>query len=152
MRRFTVPILVLLIAMLAAAPAASEPIVVYTGPTKTGAALIAAAAVDAEKQTPRRGKKGRVAGKKPAATAEETDAKSEAKPVKRVSVTIDPNAPAKPAGARHASAKPDASAAKPADTAVKPAKPKAAAKPAPKSTTGEAKPAADQKTAVSPRS
>jgi D-alanyl-D-alanine carboxypeptidase len=140
--------------MLAAAPAASEPVIVYTGPTRTGAALVAANAADSEMQTPRRGKKSRVAGKKPAAPAEETDAKSEAKPVKRVSVTIDPNAPAKP---RHASAKPDASAAKPADqpaaTAVKPVKPKAATKPAPKSsTTGEAKPAADQKTAVAPRS
>jgi len=93
------------------------------------------------------------AGKKPVDTAEAKDTKSEAKPVKRVSVTIDPNAPAKPPGPRHASAKPDTSAAKPADTAVKPAKPKAATKPAPKSsTTGEAKPAADQKTAVAPRS
>jgi D-alanyl-D-alanine carboxypeptidase len=141
--------------MIAAAAAPSEPVIVYTGPTKTGPALIAAVAVDSEKQTPRRGKKGRIAGNKPAATAEATDAKSEAKPVKRVSVTIDPNAPAKPAGARHASAKPDASVAKPADkpaaTAVKPAKPKAATKPAPKSTTGEAKPAADQKTAAPPR-
>jgi D-alanyl-D-alanine carboxypeptidase len=142
--------------MIAAAPAPSEPILVYTGPTKTGSALIAAVAVDSEKQTPRRGKKSRAAGKKPVDTAEGTDAKSEAKPVKRVSVTIDPNAPTKPT-ARHASAKPDAAAAKPADkpaaAAAKPAKPKAATKPAPKSsTTGEAKPAADQKTAAAPRS
>jgi D-alanyl-D-alanine carboxypeptidase len=119
--------------MIAAAAAPSEPVIVYTGPTKTGSALIAAAAVDAEKQTPRRGK-GRVAAKKPVATA---DAKSDAKP------------------ARHASAKPDAGAAKPADkpavAAAKPAKPKAATKPAPKnSTTGEAP--ADQKTATAPRS
>jgi D-alanyl-D-alanine carboxypeptidase len=138
--------------MIAAAAAPSEPVIVYTGPTKTGPALIATAAVDAEKQTPRRGNKGRAAGKKPVDTAEAKDAKSEAKPVKRVSVTIDPNAPAKPAGARHASAKPDASTAKPADkpaAATKPAKPKAATKPAPKnSTTGDAKPAADQKTAA----
>ena len=40
--------------LLAADPAPSEPIPVYTGPTKTGAALIAAVAVDAEKQTPPR--------------------------------------------------------------------------------------------------
>jgi D-alanyl-D-alanine carboxypeptidase len=140
--------------MLAAAPAASEPVIVYTGPTKTGPALIAAVAVDSEKQTPRRGKKGRAAGKKPAATAEAKDDKSEAKPEKRVSVTIDPNAPIKPAGTKHASAKPEAGAAKPADkptAAVKPAKPKAVAKPK-NSTTGEAKPAADQKTAAPPRS
>ena len=139
--------------MLAAAPAASEPVIVYTGPTKTGPALIAAVAVDSEKQTPRRGKKGRAAGKKPVATAEAKDAESDAKPKKRVSVTIDPNAPAKPAGTRHASAKPEAGTAKPSDkpaaAAAKPAKPKAATKPAPKgSTTGEAKPAAGQTAAV----
>ena len=128
--------------MLAAAAAPSEPVIVYTGPTKTGPALIAAVAVDAEKQTLRRGKKGRAAGNKPVATA---DAKTDAKDAKST---------AKPA-ARHASAKPDA-AAKPADkpaaAAAKPAKPKAATKPAPKSsTTGEAKPAAGQKTAAAPR-
>jgi D-alanyl-D-alanine carboxypeptidase len=141
--------------MLAAAPAASEPVIVYTGPTKTGPALIAAVAVDSEKQTPRRGKTGRAAGKKPVATA---DAKTEAKDAKsdtRVSVTIDPNAPikpagAKPAGTKHANAKPDAVSAKPGTAAAKPAKPKAATKPAPKSsTTGEAP--ADQKTAAAPR-
>jgi D-alanyl-D-alanine carboxypeptidase len=138
--------------MIAAAAAPSEPVVVYTGPTKTGAALVAAVAVDAEKQTPRRGNKGRAAGKKPVATAEAKDGKSDT----RVSVTIDPNAPIKPR-AKHASAKPDAAPAKPAVAAAKPAskpaKPKAATKPAPKnSTTGEAKPAADQKTAAAPRS
>src|SRR5712672_2810085 len=82
--------------MLAAAAAASEPVIVYTGPTKTGPALIAAAAVDSETQTLRRGKKGRAAGKKPVATA---DAKTDAKDAKsngRVSVTIDTNAPIKP--------------------------------------------------------
>ena len=79
--------------MMAAAAAPSEPVIVYTGPTKTGPALIAAVAVDSEKQTPRRGKKGRAAGKKPVATADAKDAKSET----RVSVTIDPNAPIKPA-------------------------------------------------------
>jgi D-alanyl-D-alanine carboxypeptidase len=141
--------------MLAAAPTASEPVIVYTGPTRTGAALVAANAADSEMQTPRRGKKGRAAGKKPAATA---DAKTDAKDAKsrtRVSVTIDPNVPIKPAGARHANAKPDTAAAKPADkpaaAAAKPAKPKAATKPAPKSTTGEAKPAAGQTTAAAPR-
>ena len=116
---------------LAAAPAPSEPIPVYTGPTKTGTALIAAVAVDAEKQTPaaRRGKRSRVAAAKPdAGAAPKTEAKSEAKPA------------AKPAAVRHASAKPDAvatpaekPAAKPAvateKPAPKPAKPKAAAKP-----------------------
>src|SRR3981189_3771134 len=56
--------------MLAAAAAPSEPVIVYTGPTKTGPALIAAVAVDSEKQTPRRGKKGQAAGKKPVRSEE----------------------------------------------------------------------------------
>jgi D-alanyl-D-alanine carboxypeptidase len=125
--------------LLAAAPTASEPIVVYTGPTKSGAALVAAVAAD-EKQTPRqRGRKSRVAAKKPDTAAEPkaeaaADPKPEAKPA------------AKPAVVRHANAKPDA-APKTADKpvvaadkpAVTPAKPKTAVKPkpAPKSTTGE---------------
>ena len=106
---------------LAASPAPSEPIVVYTGPTRTGAALLAAVAADADRQaTPRRGKKSHVVAKKPDADEPKADngSKADAKP-------------AKPAAVRHASAKPDASAksaAAPADTA-KPAKPKATAKP-----------------------
>src|SRR5437667_6234866 len=52
--------------LLATGPAATEPMGVHTGPKKTGAALIAAVATDSEKQaTPRRGKKSRVAAKKP---------------------------------------------------------------------------------------
>jgi D-alanyl-D-alanine carboxypeptidase len=140
--------------MLAAAPAPSEPVIVYTGPAKTGSALIAANAVDAEKQTPPRGKRARTAGKKPVATADTKTAAKDAQSDARVSVTVDTKSTAKPTptGTRHASAKPDA-ADKPA---AKPAKPKTvakpAAKPAPKSsTTGEAKPAADQKTAAAPR-
>jgi D-alanyl-D-alanine carboxypeptidase len=101
---------------LAANPAPSEPIVVYTGPTRSGAALVAAVAADSDSQrgTGRRGKRARVAAKPDAAS-------SDAKP-----------AEAKPA-VRHASAKPDA-AAKPAaaPAAAKPA-PKTAAKPKPKS-------------------
>jgi D-alanyl-D-alanine carboxypeptidase len=111
--------------LLAAAPAAAEPMVVYTGPKKTGPALIAAIASDAEKQATRRGKKSRVAAKNPAAVAE---AKSDARP--------EPKAAAKPA-VRHAAAKPaEKPAAAAAVPAPKPAKPKAAAKPKP-----EAKPA-----------
>jgi D-alanyl-D-alanine carboxypeptidase len=116
--------------LLAAAPAPSEPIPVYTGPTKTGAALIAAVAADTEQQTTRhKGKKSRVAAKKPDTATE-------------------PKTAAKPAGPKHANAKPDG-AAKPAAAAdkpaAKPAKPKDAAKPAkpaPKSTEG--KPAASR--------
>jgi D-alanyl-D-alanine carboxypeptidase len=132
--------------LLAEAPAPSEPVLVYTGPTKSGPALIAAVAADAEKQTPaKRGKKSRIVAKKPDAAAApkaEANAKPAAKP-----------AAAKPAAARHATAKPEA-AAKPAAAAKpttpadrkpaasgdkptpKPAKPKAAAKPK-----GETKPA-----------
>jgi D-alanyl-D-alanine carboxypeptidase len=139
--------------LLAGAPAPSEPVPVYTGPTKTGAALIAAVAGDAEKQGVRpRGKKSRVAAKKPDTADEDSgksgkDAKSDTKPA------------AKPAAVRHANVKPAATpkaAEKPVAAtdkpAAKPVKPKAAAKPAvkPKSTS-EAKPA-DQKTAAGPRS
>jgi D-alanyl-D-alanine carboxypeptidase len=137
--------------LLAAAPAPSEPIPVYTGPTKTGTALIAAVAVDAEKQTAKpHGKKTRVAAKKPDAAGDsKVGDKSDAKP-----------ADGKPADSkppvRHASARADA-AAKPEDktadkpaaaagdaAAAKPAKPKAAAKPpakpAPKSGSADGKP------------
>ena len=138
--------------LLAAGPATSEPMVVYTGPKKTGAALIAAVAGDSDKQTtPRRGKKSRVAAKKPDAAAEpKAEAKSDTK-------SDTPKAAAKPATVRHVSAKPDAApktgekpvaaADKPA---AKPAKPKAVAKPAAKPATSEAKPA-DQKSAAPPR-
>ena len=139
--------------LMAAAPAPSEPVVVYTGPKKTGAALIAAAAVDEQKQTkkPRGKKKSRVAtGKPDAAEAKQAgkEAKSEAKPNGKPA--------AKPATARQAHAKPDAAVPKGAEKpvaatdkpAAKPVKPKAAekpaakpaAKPAPKSS--EAKPSA----------
>jgi D-alanyl-D-alanine carboxypeptidase len=121
--------------LLAAEAAASEPIPVYTGPTKTGPALIAAVAAEAEKQTPaRRGKKSKMAAKKPAAAAPKAEAGAK---------------PGKPAAVRHANARPEAAAkpaasaekkpaAKPAaeKPAPKPAKPKAAAKPK-----GENKPA-----------
>jgi D-alanyl-D-alanine carboxypeptidase len=139
--------------LLAAAPAPSEPIPVYTGPTRTGAALIAAVAADTEEQTPKHhGKKSRVASKKPDTTAESKgDAKATGK-------DAEPKSAGKPAAVRHANAKPDAAPKATTEKAAdkpdaKPAKPKAATKPkpAPKSTTGEAKPA-DQNTATPPRS
>jgi D-alanyl-D-alanine carboxypeptidase len=123
--------------LLAGAPAASEPIPVYTGPTRTGAALIAAVAADVEQQTPRHhGKKSRVASKKPDAAAqsnaESKDAGNGTKPGK--------HADAKPDAAPKANQKPAATTDKPA---AKPTKPKTTAKrstkPAPKA--GEAKPA-----------
>ncbi|MGB8399410.1 D-alanyl-D-alanine carboxypeptidase family protein [Bradyrhizobium sp.] len=101
--------------LLAAAPAASEPVPVYTGPTKSGTALIAAVALDAEKQTSKpRGKKSRPAARKPAAA---TERRAEAKSGTR------------PAAVRHASVKPDAAPKAAEKPTTKPAKPKAAGKP-----------------------
>jgi D-alanyl-D-alanine carboxypeptidase len=138
--------------MLAAAPAASEPIPVYIGPTRTGAALIAAVAADAEQQARHRGKKSRLATKKPDASAEsKREAMSESKEAGKDTAKGAKSGTGKSAAVKPASAKSDA-AAKPAE---KPAKPKAAAKPAakpaPKSTTGDAG-APDQKSAAAPRS
>ncbi len=102
--------------LIAAAPEPSEPIPVYTGPTKTGTALIAAVAADTESQTPaKRGKKSKIAAKKPDAAKPKAEAG------------------AKPAAVRHASAKPEAGAKPAASADKKPAaKPAAADKPAPK--------------------
>ncbi|WP_027579390.1 D-alanyl-D-alanine carboxypeptidase family protein [Bradyrhizobium sp. Ai1a-2] len=137
--------------LLAQPPERSEPVLVYTGPTRTGAALIAAVAADTEKDTPKpRKKKTHVAAKKPDASADaksdgKPDGKSDAKPAAKqakadTKQAAKPEAkPAgKPAAARHANAKPDGAAAKPSEkpaaaagdkAAAKPAKPKAAAKP-----------------------
>ncbi|MFX9089525.1 hypothetical protein ABTN55_20710, partial [Acinetobacter baumannii] len=57
---------------LAASPAPSEPIVVYTGPTRSGPSLIAAVAADSANQdatTGKRGKRSRVARKQDTAAA-----------------------------------------------------------------------------------
>jgi D-alanyl-D-alanine carboxypeptidase len=127
--------------LLAAAPAPSEPIPVYTGPTRTGAALIAAVAADVDQQTSRhRGKKSRVAAKN--ISAEKNDAKSEARDTGKDGKS----GAAKPANVTHANAKPDAT---PKATDAKPAKPKAAAKHSSKPKSTEAKPA--DKTAAAPR-
>jgi D-alanyl-D-alanine carboxypeptidase len=136
--------------LMAAAPAPSEPILVYTGPTKTGAALIATMAADTEKQTVRpKSKKTRVAAKKPDAAADATaDAKTGAKTEARGEARGEAKTDAKPI--RHANAKPDAAAANDNKPAAKPpAKPKTAAKtspkpatkPAPKDTSSGGKPA-----------
>ena len=112
--------------LIAAAAAPSEPVPVYTGPTKSGPALIAAVAADAEKQTPaKRGKKSRVVAKKPDAAAE-PKAEANAKPAAKPATAAKPAAPADRKPAAAAGDKPT----------PKPAKPKAAAKPK-----GEAKPA-----------
>jgi D-alanyl-D-alanine carboxypeptidase len=104
---------------LAAPPAPSEPVVVYTGPTRSGAALVAAVAADSASQDTarKRGKRSHVAKKQDAAEPKSAEAKADGKP----------------AATRHASVKPatDASA-KPKSASNKPA-PKTAAKPKAKS-------------------
>jgi D-alanyl-D-alanine carboxypeptidase len=114
--------------LLAGSYTAGEPMVVYTGPKRTGAALIAAVAADDQKQvTRKRGKKSRVAAKKPDADAPKTAARTEAKSDKPAAKPAVRHANAKPEGAAKPAAK---SAAASADKpAAKPAKPKAAAKP-----------------------
>jgi len=114
--------------MLAAAPAPSEPIPVYTGPTRTGPALIAAVAADAEKQTPRHhGKKTRVAAHKPETA---TEPKPAPKAAEKPATTADKSA-AKPTKPK--------TAAKPKDSEKKPKAGNTTS-----STTGEAKPANPQ--------
>ena len=139
--------------LLAAPAAASEPIPVYTGPTRTGAALIAAVAGDAAEQAAHHhGKKVRVASKKPDAAADSKDNAKDAA-AKDTAKNTEPKSAGKPAAVRHANAKPDAAPKATDKPDAKPAKRKAAAKPkpAPKNTTGDAQPAADQKT-TAPRS
>lgn len=136
--------------LMASAPAAAEPVVVYTGPTRTGAALVAAVAADSDQQNPpkARGKKSRVAKNPDAGSDAKTDAKTNAKTAAvkpsatkpdataKSDTKSDTKSAAKPAASKHAAAKPEAakSAEKPVasgDQAAKPAKPKAATKPKP---------------------
>jgi D-alanyl-D-alanine carboxypeptidase len=131
--------------MLAQPPAPSDPIPVYTGPTKTGAALIAATAPIPDPAAARpKGKKARVAARKPEATADTAEKKDSKKEADSEAKATN----AKPV--RHANAKPEgADAAAAEKPAAKPAKPKATAKtlaktskpvakPAPKNPTGDA--------------
>jgi len=149
--------------LLAGPPDPSEPVPVYTGPTRTGAALLAAVNADADSQATKkpRGKKSRVAARKPDAASEQKGdtkdagkkdagkaAKSEAKNGTKTTEKTAPKTPAKPAAVKHANARPDATAKLEAASG-KPAKPKAAAakpkggeaRPAPKSSPGDSKPA-----------
>ena len=125
--------------MLAAAPAPSEPVIVYTGPKKTGTDLIAANAVEEQKQTP----KPRVAkGKTKVTVAAKSDAAAE-KP-DRVTITVDtkkPAKPAKPVAAKPAAAETSSAASvkpKPASNSTSKSASKPKLKPA---TTTDAKPA-----------
>jgi D-alanyl-D-alanine carboxypeptidase len=124
--------------ILAAAPVPSEPVLVYTGPTRTGAALIAAVAADADAQASarHRGKKAHGTAKKDAKPAARTAAKSDGDAKagsKTAAKPADAKASdAKPATARAVATKHEAapkSAEKPGSDAAKPGKPKAAAKP-----------------------
>ncbi|ABA05935.1 peptidase S11, D-alanyl-D-alanine carboxypeptidase 1 [Nitrobacter winogradskyi Nb-255] len=77
--------------MIAAAPAPSDPVIVYTGPTRTGAAIAAAAEADAARDAPPKSKKpGKTARDKPAPKAEARE-----KSKNRVSITIDPKSASK---------------------------------------------------------
>ncbi|HEY4204077.1 MAG TPA: D-alanyl-D-alanine carboxypeptidase family protein [Xanthobacteraceae bacterium] len=123
--------------MLAAAPAAAEPVIVYTGPTKTGADLVAAVAADAASQAAPHAKRARAGRGKHGrgAKTQVGDAKTDGKSGKRVSVVVDTKNKAseakhgaKPKAADKGAEKP---AAKPAPKAAakhgaKPAKPKSA--------------------------
>lgn len=108
--------------MMAAAPAPSDPIVVYTGPTRTGAAIAAAAEADAARDAPpKAGKRSKTAhGKRDGNAAPEAKASEKSK--NQVSVTINPNSTKPPANTKPAaSKKPDAkrTGARPASTKPK---------------------------------
>jgi D-alanyl-D-alanine carboxypeptidase len=131
--------------MLAMAPAAAEPVVVYTGPRRDGAALAAAVAADEVSQSaPGKGKRGK--GKQVAAV--KPTAKPEKKPDATTAVAAKPDArPIPPKTvAKPAADKPVTATAKPAD------KPKAAAPKAakPDAKTSAARPAAGTKLAAKP--
>jgi D-alanyl-D-alanine carboxypeptidase len=140
-------------ASLAAAAEPAEPVVVYTGPTRTGAALLAAIAADADSQNHKaRGRKSRVAEVKPDAAREhkgDTRAKNAKSQVGKSDTGQKPAT--KPAGVKHANAttadvstKPASKPAAAASSAAKPARPKPVAakpKPAPKNSSSDGKPA-----------
>lgn len=152
--------------LLAMPAAATTPVIVYTGPARTGAAILEADAAEAANQAAsvakrKKGAKPKVAAKPEAGTAAKPEAKPAVSPPKPKTAAVTPAA--KPAGAPKTDKKPDAAAkpaAKPADAkpaaakpaAVKPAAassaPKPAAAPAAKPA---AKPAAQQKPDAAPR-
>jgi D-alanyl-D-alanine carboxypeptidase len=126
--------------MLAAAPAPSEPVIVYTGPTKSGADLIATAAADAAAQEAAAAnyRKSRAAKRRGGKAHASTDSKGN----KRITVTIDTKKQAagtKSADAGDAKGKPPA---KPSGhVRVKPAEKPSAHKPAARPVATAAKPA-----------
>lgn len=140
--------------LLAGAAAPALPVIVYTGPTRTGAAIAAADAAETEAQTPKaKGKKG----KKPQLADAKSDAKPDTKKDAKKDVKPDAKSDAKPAAkpAPKSDAKPEAkpiaNSAKPLSGDLKPAaaKPKDGSKDASKSSS---KPAAEKKSDTPPKS
>ncbi|WP_439924150.1 D-alanyl-D-alanine carboxypeptidase family protein [Nitrobacter sp. JJSN] len=92
--------------MIAAAPALSDPVVVYTGPTRTGAAIAVAAEADAARDAPPKAKKrSNIAhSKRDTSSAPKAEAKPEAAADRKskhpASVTIKPGTTAKPSAAK----------------------------------------------------
>ena len=126
--------------MLASAPAPAEPIIVYTGPTRTGAALIAADAVETERQTPKtmpkgKGKKGKLTvAAKPDAAKSDASNPDTGKPVATASAKLEkPTAKPEP--------KSLGSSAKPLSADLKPVEKPATVKPATAAKPVAAKPA-----------
>jgi D-alanyl-D-alanine carboxypeptidase len=91
--------------MMAAAPAPSDPVIVYTGPTRTGVAITAAAEADAARDAPpKAGKRSKTAhGKRGGNAAPE--AKTTEKSKSRVSVTINPKSTKPPVDTKPAASK-----------------------------------------------
>ncbi len=136
--------------LLAAAAAPTAPVIVYTGPARSGAAILEADAAETARQATakERKKKGAARPKiaaKPDTGAKAGDKKADARPAAAAKPTA-----AKPAAAPKAGRKPEAA---PKQAAAKPAADvKPAAKPAPKgdARAGDAKPKSDSKTAAKP--
>ncbi|MES2601072.1 MAG: serine hydrolase [Pseudomonadota bacterium] len=161
--------------LLAMPAAATTPVIVYTGPVRTGAAILEADAAEAANQAAsvskrKKGAKPKVAAKpdtdakpekkKDEKTAAKPDAKPAVSPPKPKTAAVNPAA--KPAGAPKTDKKPDAAAKPAAKPEAKPAAAKpAAAKPAAASSAAKpaaapaakpaAKPAAQQKPDAAPR-
>jgi D-alanyl-D-alanine carboxypeptidase len=126
--------------LLAMPAAATEPVIVYTGPARTGTALIAAAEEEAQRQDAQiaKARAARQARQKRKQTAshgakQKPAGKDKASDTPKATATIDTRAAKPAAPPRHNGTAATASSIKPAApkaTAAKPAAPKTAAKPA----------------------
>mgnify|MGYP001059613849 CR=1 FL=1 len=149
--------------LLAAAPTPAAPVIVYTGPARTGADILAADAAETERQAAnvknrKKGAKPKVAAKPDAKPAASAAAKPVVKPAAKPVADAKPAAKPAASAAAKPAAKPAAHAASAAakhgaKPAAKPAANAAAAKPKANAKSGAAaKPAADSKSASAPRS